>query len=85
MRPCRLEGGGDGAAAAATHAPAEFLPPTPELVQELLADLCTYLDGNGHTGRALVHVVLRRRGLAPRYVPPSAWCSPLAPATPSAG
>ncbi|MEO6878636.1 MAG: Fic family protein, partial [Gemmatimonadaceae bacterium] len=27
-------------------------------------------DGNGRTGRALIHVVLRRRGLAPRYVPP---------------
>jgi Fic family protein len=27
-------------------------------------------DGNGRTGRALVHVVLRRRGLAPDYVPP---------------
>ncbi len=29
-----------------------------------------YADGNGRVGRALVHVVLRRRGLAPRYVPP---------------
>ncbi len=27
-------------------------------------------DGNGRTGRALVHVVLRRRGLAPRFLPP---------------
>lgn len=27
-------------------------------------------DGNGRTGRALIHVVLRRRGLAPRFVPP---------------
>lgn len=27
-------------------------------------------DGNGRTGRALVHVVMRRRGLAPSYVPP---------------
>jgi len=27
-------------------------------------------DGNGRVGRALIHVVLRRRGLAPRYVPP---------------
>jgi Fic family protein len=27
-------------------------------------------DGNGRTGRALIHVVLRRRGLAPAYVPP---------------
>lgn len=29
-----------------------------------------FVDGNGRTGRALVHVVLRRRGLAPRVVPP---------------
>ena len=27
-------------------------------------------DGNGRTGRALTHVVFRRRGLAPRFVPP---------------
>jgi Fic family protein len=29
-----------------------------------------FLDGNGRVGRILIHVVLRRRGLAPRYVPP---------------
>jgi Fic family protein len=29
-----------------------------------------FVDGNGRTGRALIHVVLRRRGLAPRMVPP---------------
>lgn len=27
-------------------------------------------DGNGRVGRALIHALLRRRGLAPRYVPP---------------
>jgi Fic family protein len=27
-------------------------------------------DGNGRAGRCLIHVVLRRRGLAPRFVPP---------------
>jgi Fic family protein len=27
-------------------------------------------DGNGRTGRALIHVILRRRGLAERFVPP---------------
>ena len=29
-----------------------------------------FADGNGRVGRCLIHVVLRRRGLAPRYVPP---------------
>ena len=29
-----------------------------------------FIDGNGRVGRCLVHVVLRRRGLAPRFVPP---------------
>jgi len=27
-------------------------------------------DGNGRTGRALIHILLRRRNLAPAYVPP---------------
>jgi Fic family protein len=27
-------------------------------------------DGNGRTGRALVHVVLKRRGTAPQFLPP---------------
>jgi len=29
-----------------------------------------FIDGNGRTGRALIHVVLRRRGLGPRVLPP---------------
>jgi Fic family protein len=29
-----------------------------------------FADGNGRTGRALIHVVLRRRGLSPTFVPP---------------
>lgn len=29
-----------------------------------------FIDGNGRTGRALIHVILRRRGLAPRILPP---------------
>jgi Fic family protein len=74
---------------------ADFVPPPPEDVARLLADLCAainddrlsplvqaalvhaqfetihpFADGNGRTGRALVHVVLRRRGLAPRFLPP---------------
>jgi Fic family protein len=74
---------------------ADFVPPPPEHVPALLADLCEAIDaevlppvvqaalvhaqfetihpfddGNGRTGRALIHVVLRRRGVAPSYVPP---------------
>jgi len=74
---------------------AEFVPPPPEHVMDLLEDLCDairdeslpplvqaalvhaqfetihpFADGNGRTGRALVHVVLRRRKLASAYVPP---------------
>jgi Fic family protein len=29
-----------------------------------------FLDGNGRVGRCLIHVILRRRGVAPRFVPP---------------
>ncbi len=29
-----------------------------------------FVDANGRVGRCLIHVVLRRRGLAPRFVPP---------------
>ncbi len=29
-----------------------------------------FADGNGRVGRCLIHAVLRRRGLAPSYVPP---------------
>lgn len=74
---------------------AEFVPPPPELVPDLLEDLVAFLntdrypalvqaalahaqfetihpfaDGNGRTGRALIHLVLRRRALAPSFVPP---------------
>jgi Fic family protein len=74
---------------------AAFVPPPPEQVAELMADLCRFcnddvlpavaqaalahaqfetihpfIDGNGRTGRALIHVILRRRGLAPVVVPP---------------
>ena len=74
---------------------ADFVPPPPEELPALLADLCAFCDdeslppivqaaiahaqfetihpfndGNGRTGRALVQVLLRRRGLAPAYVPP---------------
>ena len=74
---------------------ADFVPPPPEEVDALVADLCgfcnddalppllqaaiahaqletihPFVDGNGRTGRALVQVVLRRRGLSPVFVPP---------------
>jgi Fic family protein len=74
---------------------ADFVPPPPEEVNRLLADLCEAIndprlpplvqaalvhaqfetihpfeDGNGRTGRALIHVILRRRDVAPRYLPP---------------
>ncbi|MFY3742962.1 Fic family protein [Anaeromyxobacter sp. Red801] len=74
---------------------ADFVPPAPERVKDLMDDLVAFVsrtdlspvvqaaiahaqfetihpfaDGNGRVGRALIHVVLRRRGLAPRYVPP---------------
>ena len=29
-----------------------------------------FVDGNGRTGRALIHVILRRRGLAANVLPP---------------
>ena len=74
---------------------ASFVPPPPEEVPSLLADLMAFVnrmdvppllqaeiahaqfeiihpfaDGNGRVGRALVHAVLRRRGVAPAFVPP---------------
>ena len=79
---------------------AEYVPPPPEFVDDLLADLCAFCnddslpavvqaalahaqfetihpfaDGNGRTGRASIHFVLRRRGLAQRILPPclSSW------------
>jgi Fic family protein len=47
----------------------------PPLVQAAVAHaqfetIHPFEDGNGRTGRALVQVILRRRGLAPTFVPP---------------
>lgn len=47
----------------------------PPLVQAGLAHaqfetIHPFEDGNGRTGRALIQVILRRRGLAPSFVPP---------------
>ena len=35
-----------------------------------LETILPFVDGNGRVGRALIHVVLRRGGVAPRLVPP---------------
>lgn len=47
----------------------------PALVQAAIAHaqfetIHPFVDGNGRAGRALIHIILRRRGLAPRFVPP---------------
>lgn len=74
---------------------AEFVPPPPRLVPDLMEDLCAFMarddlppvvqaaiahaqfetihpfaDGNGRVGRALIHVILRRRGLTQNFLPP---------------
>jgi len=48
------------------------LPPVIQagLVHAQFEVIHPFLDGNGRTGRALIHVVLRRRGLTPMYGPP---------------
>ncbi len=50
----------------------DLLPPVVQaaLVHAQFETIHPFADGNGRTGRALVHVVLRRRGVAPRFVPP---------------
>lgn len=47
----------------------------PALIQAAIAHaqfetIHPFPDGNGRVGRALIHVILRRRGMAPRFVPP---------------
>ncbi|MEX1005953.1 MAG: Fic family protein [Acidimicrobiia bacterium] len=47
----------------------------PALVQAAIAHaqfetIHPFADGNGRTGRALIHIILRRRGLAAAFVPP---------------
>jgi Fic family protein len=48
------------------------LPPLVQaaLVHAQFETIHPFDDGNGRTGRALIQVVLRRRGVAPSYVPP---------------
>jgi Fic family protein len=50
----------------------DLLPPLVQaaLVHAQFETIHPFDDGNGRTGRALIHVVLRRRGVAPAYVPP---------------
>lgn len=40
------------------------------LVHAQFESIHPFIDGNGRTGRALIHLILRRRGLAPNLVPP---------------
>jgi Fic family protein len=49
--------------------------PLPAVAQAAMAHaqfetIHPFVDGNGRTGRALIHVILRRRGLAPHVLPP---------------
>lgn len=48
------------------------LPPIVQaaLVHGEFETIHPFADGNGRTGRALIHVVLKRRRVAPAYVPP---------------
>jgi len=48
------------------------LPPIVQaaLVHAQFETIHPFDDGNGRTGRALIHVILRRRRVAPEYLPP---------------
>jgi Fic family protein len=50
----------------------ESLPPVVHaaLAHAQFETIHPFDDGNGRTGRALIHLVLRRRGIASAYVPP---------------
>ena len=50
----------------------DSLPPIVQaaMVHAQFETIHPFDDGNGRTGRALIHVVLRRRGIAASYVPP---------------
>lgn len=50
----------------------DVMPPLVQaaLVHAQFETIHPFEDGNGRTGRALIHVVLKRRGVAPNYVPP---------------
>ena len=40
------------------------------LVHAQFESIHPFIDGNGRTGRALIHLILKRRGACARYVPP---------------
>jgi Fic family protein len=48
------------------------LPPAIQaaIVHAQFETIHPFSDGNGRVGRALIHVILRKRGLTPHYVPP---------------
>lgn len=50
----------------------EDLPAVPQaaVAHAQFETIHPFIDGNGRVGRALIHVVLRRRGVAARFVPP---------------
>jgi Fic family protein len=50
----------------------EDLPGVPQaaIAHAQFETIHPFIDGNGRVGRALVHVILRRRGIAARFVPP---------------
>ena len=50
----------------------DVLPPIVQaaIVHAQFETIHPFEDGNGRVGRALIHVVLRRRGVAEHYVPP---------------
>lgn len=50
----------------------DIVPPLVQaaLVHAQFETIHPFDDGNGRTGRALIHVVLARRGVSPSYVPP---------------
>lgn len=50
----------------------DSLPPVAQaaLAHSQFETIHPFIDGNGRTGRALIHMILRRRGLAPLALPP---------------
>ncbi len=55
-----------------TFASSDDLPPVAQaaIAHAQFETIHPFVDGNGRTGRALIHMILRRRGLAVRVLPP---------------